>query len=52
MDLQLLPPKIESIQIYANGVELGVLTQASIHHFQPIQTQQYVSLTMTRAISF
>lgn len=48
MALSKLPPKIDRIQVYANNIELGLLTQGSVHHFQPIQTLQHVSLTMTK----
>jgi len=43
-----LPAKITNITVCANQAELGVLTYGSVHHYQPTQEQQYVSLTMTR----
>ncbi|TCB77275.1 type II toxin-antitoxin system HipA family toxin [Acinetobacter sp. ANC 4173] len=43
-----LPTKITNITVYANQTELGVLTYGSVHHYQPTQEQQHVSLTMTQ----
>ena len=43
-----LPAKINNITVCANQDELGVLTYGSVHHYQPIQEKQHVSLTMTR----
>ena len=43
-----LPAKINNIKVYANPAELGVLTYGSVHHYQPTQEKQHVSLTMTR----
>ncbi|MHA3053295.1 HipA N-terminal domain-containing protein [Acinetobacter sp. ANC 4640] len=43
-----LPSKINTIDVYSGQVELGVLTYGSIHHYQPIQAKQHVSLTMTK----
>lgn len=43
-----LPAKITNIMVCANQYELGVLTYGSVHHYQPTQETQHVSLTMTR----
>lgn len=43
-----LPAKITNIMVRANQTELGVLTYGSVHHYQPLQEKQHVSLTMTR----
>lgn len=43
-----LPAKITNITVCANQTELGVLTYGSLHHYQPTQEQQHVSLTMTQ----
>ncbi|NWK74300.1 type II toxin-antitoxin system HipA family toxin [Acinetobacter sp. SwsAc6] len=43
-----LPAKITNIKVCANQAELGVLTYGSVHHYQPTQEKQHVSLTMTR----
>ena len=43
-----LPAKITNITVCANQAELGVLTYGSVHHYQPTQEAQHVSLTMTR----
>lgn len=43
-----LPSKINTIDVYSGQVELSVLTYSSIHHYQPIQASQHVSLTMTK----
>ncbi len=43
-----LPNKITRITVHADGAELGVLTQGSVHHYQPTQDKRHVSLTMTR----
>ena len=43
-----LPAKINNITVCANQTELGVLTYGSVHHYQPIQEKQHVSLTMTQ----
>lgn len=43
-----LPAKITNITVCANQTELGVLTYGSVHHYQPTQETQHVSLTMTR----
>ncbi|UJA01118.1 type II toxin-antitoxin system HipA family toxin [Acinetobacter johnsonii] len=42
------PAKINNITVCANQAELGVLTYGSVHHYQPTQEKQHVSLTMTR----
>lgn len=43
-----LPAKITNITVCVNQAELGVLTYGSVHHYQPTQEKQHVSLTMTR----
>ncbi|MBJ8452805.1 type II toxin-antitoxin system HipA family toxin [Acinetobacter bereziniae] len=43
-----LPSKINTITICTNETELGLLTYGSVHHYQPTQEKQPVSLTMTR----
>ena len=43
-----LPAKITNITVYANHIELGILSYGSIHHYQPTQETQHVSLTMTQ----
>ncbi|CAM4278753.1 hypothetical protein ACPR111641_11875 [Acinetobacter pragensis] len=43
-----LPVKITNIKVCANQDELGVLTYGSVHHYQPTQETQHVSLTMTQ----
>ena len=43
-----LPTKITNIMVRANQTELGVLTYGLVHHYQPTQEKQHVSLTMTR----
>lgn len=49
MDLHYLPKKINKIDVYLNTQALGLLTHSSVHCYQPIQTTQHVSLTMTKA---
>ncbi|WP_442768647.1 type II toxin-antitoxin system HipA family toxin [Acinetobacter bohemicus] len=36
------------ITVCANQAELGILTYGSVHHYQPTQETQHVSLTMTQ----
>ena len=43
-----LPAKITNITVCANQAELGVLTYGSVHHYQPMQENQHISLTMTQ----
>lgn len=43
-----LPAKITNITVCANQAELGILTYGSMHHYQPTQEIQHVSLTMTQ----
>ena len=43
-----LPNKINTIHVCINQIDLGVLTYGSVHHYQPIQEKQHVSLTMTK----
>lgn len=42
-----LPAKITTIKVYVGDSEVGLLTHGSVHHFQPTQETQHVSLTMT-----
>jgi HipA N-terminal domain len=44
----LLPAKITNITVCANQTEAGILTYGSVHHYQPTQEAQHVSLTMTQ----
>lgn len=43
----LLPSKINSIDVYIDHAEVGVLTHGSMHNYQPTQEKQHISLTMT-----
>ncbi|WP_445346763.1 type II toxin-antitoxin system HipA family toxin [Acinetobacter bohemicus] len=43
-----LPAKITNITVCTNQAELGILTYGSVHHYQPTQETQHVSLTMTQ----
>jgi serine/threonine-protein kinase HipA len=43
-----LPTKNTNITVCANQTELGILTYGSVHHYEPTQEQQHVSLTMTQ----
>ena len=43
-----LPNKINTIHVCIHQIDLGVLTYGSVHHYQPIQEKQHVSLTMTK----
>jgi len=43
-----LPSKINTILVSADQIETGVLTHGSVHHYQPTQEKQHVSLTMTQ----
>ena len=36
------------ITVCANQAELGILTYGSVHHYQPMQENQHISLTMTQ----
>ena len=36
------------ITVCANQAELGILTYGSVHHYQPTQETQHISLTMTQ----
>lgn len=44
----IFPNKIDKLIVCAEGYELGLLTNASRHHYQPSQTERFVSLTMTK----
>lgn len=48
MTLQSLPAKVDKLSVQSENRELGILTHASNHYYQPTQTQRYASLTMTR----
>ncbi|CAM3825895.1 Serine/threonine-protein kinase HipA [Vibrio aerogenes CECT 7868] len=43
-----LPSKIDKIDVYSGEQALGILTHGSVYHYQPTQSQRYVSLTMTK----
>ncbi|SBS27186.1 hypothetical protein MSP8887_00565 [Marinomonas spartinae] len=43
-----LPKSINSIEVFVGDSNVGLLTHGTRHHFQPIQTVQNVSLTMTQ----
>tara|TARA_R110000751_G_scaffold68236_3_gene138915 strand:- start:12475 stop:12738 length:264 start_codon:yes stop_codon:yes gene_type:complete len=43
-----LPNKITNITVCTDYAEVGVLTHGSVHHYQPIQENLHVSLTMTK----
>ncbi|AZG74796.1 type II toxin-antitoxin system HipA family toxin [Shewanella livingstonensis] len=43
-----LPNKITSISVSAAGTETGLLTYGSIYNYQPVQSKQHISLTMTQ----
>ena len=45
---QHLPSQITKISVYSNNVESGLLTQGSVHNYQPFYDKQHVSLTMTK----
>ncbi|WP_407926572.1 type II toxin-antitoxin system HipA family toxin [Acinetobacter baretiae] len=48
MNLINLPYQINRIHVAHRENTLGLLTYGSVHHYQPIQEQHHVSLTMTR----
>lgn len=48
MERMQLPSKIDKISVHAEGKELGILTQGSVHHYQPTQSDRHISLTMTK----
>jgi len=48
MKLESLPKRIDKIDVCLGKKALGLLTNSSVHHYQPSQIGQYVSLTMTR----
>lgn len=48
MKLESLPQRIDKIDVCLRKKVLGLLTNSSVHHYQPSQIGQYVSLTMTR----
>ena len=43
-----LPSKVKNITVCTNNTELGILTHGSVHHYQPTQENQHISLTMTK----
>lgn len=49
MHLSSLPHSIDKIKIQLGDQELGLLTKGSIHHYQPLQLNQHISLTMTQS---
>jgi len=50
MKLESLPKRIDKIDVCLGKKALGLLTNSSVHHYQPSQIGQYVSLTMTRPV--
>lgn len=48
MNLQSLPKQIKQLQVLSMDSELGLLTHGVSYHYQPTQTQRFVSLTMQR----
>lgn len=48
MSVEQLPSKIDKLTVHAAAEELGLLTHGSVHHYQPVQTERHVSLTMAR----
>lgn len=49
MSIEQLPNKVNKLTVHAAGEELGLLTHGSVHHYQPVQTEHHVSLTMANA---
>lgn len=49
MKLDTLPQCINQVDVCLGAIPLGLLTKGSVHYYQPLQTNQHVSLTMTRA---
>lgn len=48
MTLQALPGRVNKLAVLSAGKALGVLTHGANHYYQPTQTLQHVSLTMTQ----
>ncbi len=48
MRLTSLPQRVDKLSIFLADRELGLLTRGSVHHYQPSQIGQNISLTMTR----
>ena len=43
-----LPRKITKVTVCIGATEVGLLTQGSVHHYQPMREGHHVSLTMTK----
>jgi len=48
MKLDSFPQRVDKVGILLADKELGLLTRGSVHHYQPSQVGQNISLTMTR----
>ena len=48
MRLNSLPQGVDKLGVFLADTELGLLTRGSVHHYQPSQIGQNISLTMTR----
>jgi len=48
MRLTFLPQRVDKVGVFLADRELGLLTRGSVHHYQPSQIGQNISLTMTR----
>ena len=48
MRLTSLPQRVDKLSVFLADRELGLLTRGSVHHYQPSQIGQHISLTMTR----
>jgi len=48
MNLTSLPQSVDKVGVFLADRELGLLTRGSVHHYQPSQIGQHISLTMTR----
>lgn len=47
MDNFQLPNEIRSIEVFTDDFKQGLLTHGTHYHYQPVQEQRFVSLTMT-----
>ncbi|WP_257221615.1 hypothetical protein [Acinetobacter sp. YH12153] len=47
MDNFQLPNEIRSIEVFTDDFKQGLLTHGTHYHYQPVQKQRFVSLTMT-----
>jgi serine/threonine-protein kinase HipA len=48
MRLTSLPQRVDKVGVFLADRELGLLTRGRVHHYQPSQIGQHISLTMTR----